>query len=102
MQNSRLFKNFHDVPMDKILLFHNRAILKVKFFKGTEIMKNKNIVNHVLIAEIKKKVSPVYCESWLGGMKMKKRKNNNISDESDHYVEESDIHSMQMKNKIIH
>ena len=93
MQNSRFFKNFHDVPLDKIVLFCNKAILKVKFCKGTEIIKKKKVVHHVLIAEIKQKVLPVYCKSWLAGTK-KGETFFYISYEIDHHVEGNNIHSM--------
>ena len=54
-QNSNRFRNFHDVPKNKVVSYNEKAITKVKFNRGAQIMKRKRIIEQVFIPEKRKK-----------------------------------------------
>ena len=54
-QNPDRFRNFHNVPNNKYVSYNGKAITKVKFKRGEEIMKRTQIIEQVFRPEKKKK-----------------------------------------------
>ena len=65
-----------DTPCRKLFFLNSKAITKVKFIRGTEIMETK--WKKVPKATLKKmEVEPIYNKTVLSGGILKPRKNNN-------------------------